>query len=175
MKNVNSWNVIFLVDECTPQKVVLLKRASDKTFAPDFYTGIGGKIGDIPGQETETPLDSAYRELMEETCGEINPFKIVLREFARCVYDDGRRLYYFYGQYGVTNLPYINPQEGSLMWVSVSDLLGHNLIPTTKAVCEEWAKRDYVTNRPFTLYVQETGKERTVSLVKAQKIEDGLT
>ncbi len=44
MSNQIEWNVIFLVDGDPPTKVVLLKRAEDKTFAPNKYTGIGGKV-----------------------------------------------------------------------------------------------------------------------------------
>lgn len=36
------WNVIFLLDQIPPTKIVFLKRADNKSFAAGWYTGIGG-------------------------------------------------------------------------------------------------------------------------------------
>jgi len=55
-KECKAWNVIFLVDQVPPTKAVLLKRAGNKSFAPNKYTGIGGKI-----ELNEDPLASANR------------------------------------------------------------------------------------------------------------------
>lgn len=85
----------FLLDKNSPTKIILLKSSAEKTFAPNFFTGIGGKIGDLPGLEEETVLGSAYRELKEETKDYLTKENTQLREFARCIYNSGLSLYYF--------------------------------------------------------------------------------
>lgn len=40
---MQKYTVVFLLDKKVPTKVVLLKRALGKKFAPGLYTGIGGK------------------------------------------------------------------------------------------------------------------------------------
>ncbi|MCA9896339.1 MAG: NUDIX domain-containing protein, partial [Anaerolineae bacterium] len=92
--SVQVWTVIFLLDSVQPQRVMMLKRAPWKPFAPDMYTGIGGKeeIG-------EGPLACALRELEEET-GLTN---IALTEFARCVLDGQKSLHYYRGIYPQPN------------------------------------------------------------------------
>jgi len=174
MAETQRLNVVFLINDNPPKKVILLKRASNKTFAPNFYTGIGGKIGDLPNFKNETPLESAYRELDEETEGEITRDNITLHEFARCIYESGPKLYYFWGKYSKNSLPNISPDDGTLYWVNTKELLQKDLIPTTLEVCKEWAKRKFRTDKPFTVYLRETGKERTVRLVKILGIENGL-
>jgi 8-oxo-dGTP pyrophosphatase MutT (NUDIX family) len=174
MTEVTKWNVIFLVDKNPANKIILLRRSPDKAYAPNFYTGIGGKIGDLSGLEDESPLESAYRELSEETENELNKEVIKLTEFARCIYEDGLRLYYFYGLYDGETPPRVNPKDGELSWVNVKDLFSKEIIPTTKAVCEEWAQRQFVLNKPFTIYVKESGKDKTVRLVEAINVVDDL-
>ena len=174
MVEIKKWNVIFLVNENPPDKVILLRRAPEKSFAPNFYTGIGGKIGDLPGHEDESVVDSAYRELAEETEGELNRENTKLNEFARCIYDSDLRLYYFWGQHIEDNPPHIDPKDGTLIWVTTDRLLDREFIPTTQAICTEWAKRGYRTDQPFTVRVKEIGMDRTVRLVETLNIEDGL-
>ncbi len=174
MVEQKEFTVTFLVDKEPPDKVVLLRRAADKSFAPGFYTGIGGKVGDSPEFENESALDSAYRELEEETEGELGKGNIELKEFARCVYDSGPVIYYFWGRYAEDKPPRISPSDGTLVWVGTGDLLDRDFIPTTQAVCEEWARRGFRTDSPFTIHVREVGRENTVRLVKVQKVKDGL-
>ena len=86
----NKWNVIFLVDKNPPSQIVMFKRTPDRDFAPNLYTGVGGKV-----EPKESIADSAHRELEEETG--IN--NIALTEFARVIIDGKLRLYYFWGIY----------------------------------------------------------------------------
>lgn len=166
--------MVFLIDKDPASKIILLRRSPEKSFAPNFYTGIGGKIGDLPGLENESVLDSAYRELAEETEGELNKENIKLEEFARCIYDSGLTIYYFWGKYVLNDLPHINSKDGTLSWVDVKQLLEKDIIPTTKAVCKEWSKRGFAISTPFTIYVREIGQEQTVRLVETLKVLDGL-
>lgn len=172
---VNQWTVIFLVDQNPLNEIVLLRRAPDKSFAPNWYTGIGGKVGDLPGLENETPLEAAYRELEEETEGELHARNILLTEFANCCYDSGLRLHYFWGIYPQNQPPHISPTDGALSWVSRKSLLNRDIIPTTQAVCQEWSRRDFLLNQPFTVFVREVGQDRGVRLVDVIRTSDGLT
>lgn len=174
MKKVTDWTVIFLVDQDPPSKIILLKRSAKKVFAPNFYVGIGGKVGDIVGFESETPLESAYRELAEETENNLTIDNITLYEFARCLYDSGLTLHYFWGMYKETKLPKISANDGTVEWVETDTLLDLAIIPTTKLVCAEWKKRGFNLNNKFTIYVSETGTQNTVRLVKLLKVADGL-
>lgn len=168
------WNVIFLVDGDPPSRIILLKRSAEKTYAPSFYTGIGGKIGDIEGLGNETPLESAYRELSEETLNSLNESNTKLSEFARVIYEDGSKLYYFWGKYNNNDLPNFELKDGNLQWVSTKEMLDYKIIPTTKAVCTEWSRRDFSLLKKFTVYLKELGKEETVKLVEVVKVVDML-
>ena len=48
------FTVIFLGDSTQPTKLVLLKRSADRKFAPNLYSGLGGKIGDQEEFKDET-------------------------------------------------------------------------------------------------------------------------
>lgn len=174
MEKVTKWTVIFLVDQDPPSKIILLKRSAKKTFAPNFYTGIGGKVGDIAGFENETPLESAYRELAEETENDLTIDNIVLHEFARCLYESGLTLHYFWGMYKEVKTPTISANDGTLEWVGTDNLFNFAIIPTTKAVCAEWKNRGFDLKVKFSVYVRETGTEDSVRLIETLKVVEGL-
>jgi len=168
------FTVIFLINNNPPAKVLLLKRAATKSFAPNYFTGIGGKVGDIPENSDESVLEGAYRELSEETEENLSKEIIKLRGCARCVLKGGIRLHYFWGEYFGIEPPRVNPLDGTLVWVAVEELLQRNIIPTTRVICKEWAQRGFKISCPFTVYVREIGMENTVRLVEVQKVEDEL-
>jgi 8-oxo-dGTP pyrophosphatase MutT (NUDIX family) len=172
MHEVRKWTVIFFIDSKKPTQIGLLKRSYAKSFASNFYTGIGGKIGDVEGFENETPLEGAYRELEEETIGELNADNVELSEFARCVHDTDLTIYYFWSI--CKNLPSVDESDGKLTWVDVGEVLSYHLIPTTKAVCTEWRRRNFSADQLFTVHVSELGVERTVRLVEVTKVTDEL-
>ncbi len=168
------WTVIFLGDATPPNKIMLLKRSPKTSYAPNFYTGIGGKIGDLPEFEDETPIEGAYRELSEESENELSNENISLKEFARCEYEDGSKLFYFFGIYNKPEIPHIDSEVGALDWVTTKDLDKYEIIPTTKNVCEEWAARSFDVNNPFTVFVKEIGMKGTVKLLEKIKTVEGL-
>lgn len=169
------WTVIFLVDDNPPRKIGLLQRAADKSFAPNWFTGLGGKIGDLAGSENETPLESAYRELEEETLGKVTKKNIKLVEFARYIYQGtDLKLYYFWGKYPKERLPTVGQDEGSFKWMEITEIFDREIIPTTREVCKEWAKRNFQTDKPWTIFAQELGWDRGVRRVKVLEVKDGL-
>ena len=154
------WSVIFLLDKNPLSKIVLLKRANFKKFAPNFYTGIGGKI-----ESGESPLKGAYRELKEETGLE----NITLTEFARCIVNNQKTLFYFWGIFP-DKVPECN--EGTLVWVEKDQILSKRIIPTTKSICTEWQKRGFAINKPFEIFTKEVSVENTSAKVEVLGIKD---
>ena len=122
----DTYTVIFLLDATPPTKLLLLKRASTKAFAPNWHTGVGGKV-----EEGETVITSAYRELAEET----GLSDIQLNPLATCTIEDYDTLAYFWGLYE-GDAPACD--EGDLFWVQIDDLFNYNIIPTTHTVLREW-------------------------------------
>lgn len=158
------WNVVFLLDNNPPQKIVLLKRVSSKSYAPNFYTGIGGKVD----PEDKSIESSAYRELKEETGVD----DVKLNEIARCIIDNKYVVYYFWGVYKNSNLP--KTEDGELEWVDIESLFDKEIIPTTRNMLEEWKKRGFKADATFTVNLKELGVERTVKLLETVEIREGL-
>lgn len=154
------WTVIFLLDSVQPQRVMMLKRAPWKPFAPDMYTGIGGKE-----ENGEGPLACALRELEEET-GLTN---IALTEFARCVLDGQKSLHYYRGIYPQPNPPACN--EGTLEWVALNNVLSLPIIPTTCEVVKIWQQRQFKLDGHFTVIEKSVGQHESYSLVEVVSVQ----
>lgn len=150
---MNSWNVIFLINQATPSKIVLLKRAANKKFAPGMYTGIGGKV-----EVGETFLDSACRELKEET-GITN---VTLKQCAKVIIDDTEELIYFWG---IFNEPLPLSDDGLLEWVSTTEVLNKNIIPTTFEMLKQWQSQNF-SPTPFELHVKTISEENGIKQVR---------
>lgn len=157
--SIPSWNVIFLLDKTPPSKIVLLKRAENKKFAPNMYTGVGGKV-----EDGETLLESAYRELEEETG--LNGIK--LQEFARAFINEEKLLCYFWGIYPKNILP--ESEDGTLEWTATSQILKKDLIPTTLTVCKYWANRSFSIDKPFIVYIKAVMEKSLVEKVVGSRI-----
>lgn len=159
---MNQWNVIFLLDKNPASKILMLKRSSTRKFAPNMYTGVGGKV-----EAGETLLESAYRELEEET-GFSN---VTLEYFAKVDIDTNEELHYFYGLYPKApnnhNLPTSN--EGILEWVPVENISQKNIIPTTLEMLKHWQSQNWKTT-PFTLNVKSISEENKVKKVKVLQL-----
>lgn len=154
---MNSWNVVFLIDQINPSKILLLKRAGNKKFAPGMYTGVGGKIE--PG---ETFIDSAYRELKEET----GIIKVELKQLAKVVIDNNQNLFYFWGIYN-SDLP--TSADGTLEWVSTNKILNKNIIPTTFEMLKQWQSQNF-SPTPFELHVKTISEENSIKQVTVTNI-----
>lgn len=143
------YTAIFLSNKYPFKKLIVLKRADWKKFAPLMYTGIGGKV-----ENGESVLEGALRELKEET--EITGIEII--EFARVTFGHGL-LHYFWGIYSKKNLPECN--EGDLEWKEINEILNLSIIPSTKLVLEEWSNRGFSLDKPWTMWM--SGKVDKVS------------
>lgn len=161
----NKLTVVFLVDQNPPKRILVFKRSSDRDFAPNMYTGIGGKI-----EVGETELEGALRELNEET----GISGILLKEFGRVIIDNNVRLYYFWGVYAGGELP--KSDVGKLEWVNTEDLLKKEMISTTLLFCKEWEKRKFAVDQPFTVFEKEIEWDtaKKVRINELVEIKEGL-
>ncbi len=154
---------IFLTDAIPARRILLLKRAADKKFAPNLYTGTGGKIE--PGEDQYV---GAKRELFEET-----GLSTALTEFGRIVINGKKRiLFQFHGIYNSNLIP--NCPEGVLEWVPVDKIFELPIIPTAKSFLEEWQKRGWNTDKPFTIYIQREDMNNPFTKVYSSEIIEGL-
>lgn len=113
-------------------RLLLLKRAAWKTFAPNRWTGIGGKV---EPDELGWLASSARRELFEETdLGPTEVSELTLRRtltFFRV--DEGLvSLLYFTGKTASDRVPVCN--EGTLAWFYPVELRRLDLLQNTGAV-----------------------------------------
>lgn len=124
----------------------MLKRASWMKFAPNRWTGIGGKI-----ESNENFSQSALRELLEETTiksTDISGF----REIANITFKgspvgdwpNGYRIVYYDAIYPHENLPPCN--EGLLQWVDISQLSTIDIIEDTKAALKVFTQKVFGKN-----------------------------
>lgn len=156
-------NACFLVDNlANPQQVLMLQRAATKQFAPNLWTGIGGKY-----EGEESLLEGVQRELLEET-GLISQ----LVEFARCSINNEKALHYFVGIADPTVTPHCN--EGAVAWVNTKSIFDREIIPTTRFVLEEWARRGFLSDRPFTVRLSRRDVHDAGSTWEHVEIDEGL-
>lgn len=160
---MNGFTVIFLGDSIPPKKLILMKRAADRTFAPNRYTGIGGKI-----EIGEGPMAGAIRELREET-GIVD---LPLIEFGRLFVNDEQIIHYFFGHDSLTVLP--KSDVGSLERVPDVEIMSKDWIPTTRFFVEEWQKRFWKIDQPFTVFIQRKIGSDVDSQVLSIKLEEGF-
>jgi 8-oxo-dGTP pyrophosphatase MutT (NUDIX family) len=156
------WNVVFLLDNNSPSKVVFLKRDEHKTFAGGWYTGVGGKHE----LTDRTKLSAAERELEEET-----GLKTPITHFATVIVDNVWHIYYFWGIHEGL-LPECN--EGTLEWLATDDILDKKIVRTTAGMVEEWRKRDFGVDRPWTMYTEKINTGEINGVEKLVEIKEGL-
>ena len=156
------YTTIFLADKTKPARFFLLKRAATKRFAPNLYTGFGGKV-----EEGETRKQGAYRELEEET-GLTN---IKLTEFGRLIINQQKILYQFFGVYVGEPL---SCNEGLVETVETDKLFFLPLIPTAKLFLEAWEQRNWRTTEHFTLLIERKNPEDVFSPILSVEAQPGL-
>ena len=157
------FTVVFLGDTKKPAHFLLLKRAEWKSFAPNLYTSFGGKF-----EEGETPLQCAERELKEET-GITN---VPLVEFGRLIINHKRVICLFFGVYNPAVLPECT--EGTVERVSVEGVFDKDLIPTARVYLQEWNKRNWDVQTPFTIFYERENILDVNAKVISEQIQEGL-
>lgn len=102
------------------EKVLCLKRSTNKRIAPGLWTGVGGHI---EPEEINDPEGSCLREVYEETGlqgSSITDFKL-LYIVHRIKENEIRQQYIFFGK--TTSTEVVSNDEGELHWIDASDLL----------------------------------------------------
>ncbi|HLZ10445.1 MAG TPA: NUDIX domain-containing protein [Chloroflexota bacterium] len=113
-------------------KLLLLRRSSTKTFAPDQWTGIGGRV---EPDEFDDLVSAAGRELFEET--DLRPTEVSPLALRRTLTfyrpDEGLvTLLYFTGTTSTGRPPAAS--EGSLAWIDPAALPEIDVIENTARV-----------------------------------------
>lgn len=157
------YTTIFLTDARKPSLLLLLERAADRKFAPNLYTGLGGKI-----EEGEDHPTCARRELTEET----GLTDVPLFEFARLIINRRKILCQFTGILKPGTVP--DCPEGRLWWLKPDEVFTKPLIPTAALFLGEWRARSWDTGRPFTLFVERERLEDINSPVTGRTVREGL-
>lgn len=97
MTALKVWTIIVLDDD-TREKVLLLRRSSDKKLLPSLITGIGGKVELEMGEAADIEA-AALRELEEETQIRREDIRDLRMRLATIITEDGltRMLYWMTG------------------------------------------------------------------------------
>src|ERR1700738_1718397 len=115
-------------------RLLLLQRADWKSFAPNRWTGLGGKV---EAAELQDLTGAAGRELFEET--DLTPVEVSPIELRRTLTfhrpSEGLVcLLYFTGRTSSDRVPACN--EGTLRWVRPEDLASLDVIDNSALVFE---------------------------------------
>lgn len=157
------YTTIFLTDAKEPARLLLLERAADRKFAPNLYTGLGGKV-----EEGEDQLTCARRELGEET----GLTDVPLFEFGRLIINRKKVLCQFTGTLEPGAVP--DCPEGRLWWLEMGNVFTKPLIPTAALFLREWQARGWDVGRPFTLFVERERLEDINSPLTGRAVFEGL-
>jgi hypothetical protein len=158
--------VVFFVDR-RAGRIGMLKRSSKVDFAPNMFTGVGGKI-----EKNEGNYTGAARELNEELVGAFD--RKDLSEFGRIIINGSAVISYFALPYEHDALPATAENIGDLSWASLDDVLGLEIIPTTKTFMEEWRKRDWDTSCPFSVLMRRADAADIKSPIISVEVQAGL-
>ncbi len=158
--------VVFFIDQKT-RRIGMLRRSGNVDFAPNMYTGVGGKI-----EKGEGNYSGAARELNEELVGTFE--KTSLHEFGRIIINGKAIISYFSLPFEADALPSTTENIGDLSWVSLDDIMQLEIIPTTKIFMEEWKKRAWDTSHPFTVSIQRADVSDIKSPVISVESQEGL-
>ena len=158
---------VFFVDE-TNRRIGMLKRAAGLDFAPNLFTGVGGKI-----EKGEGHRAGIIREIQEEIKGDI-PEVENITEIGRVIVNGKGIVSYFVLPYSGNVLPVADATVGAVQWVPFEQILNLDLIPTARHFFEEWHKRGFTRIDSFTIQLQREKFEDVHSSVISLEIKDGL-
>jgi len=123
---------IFIFNQ-SGKKILLLKRAANRRVHPGLVAGVGGKM-DCPFGKVETPLETAIREIEEET-GILNTDISDIRLAGITTADDrfGKWLIFqFIAKLKSDSVKFRDTDEGELFWADTDSISSLNLIPDLK-------------------------------------------
>jgi len=157
---LRNWVCAFLMND---DKYLLMKRNPNRSFSPNYWSGIGGKIEPL---EINDPLRACYREIEEETCiskdqiESINLLYIITR-------NRGKEIYQSYIYFGDTKVSETASnvgdstltEEGLLYWIPTEELLQLEFTVTYKVMIEHYLARD-MNDRDIYLGAVGTEAER---------------
>ncbi len=160
---------VFFIDEKNG-RMGMLKRAADNDFAPNLYTGVGGKV-----EKNEGHHAGIVREIDEELGdGKKNLQLEKIREVGRVIINNNAIVSYFALPFESDSLPATEKGIGTLEWVPFDALLNMQLIPTVIHFAGEWKRRGWDTQKPFTVFVTRENADDIYSPVSATIIKEGL-
>jgi 8-oxo-dGTP diphosphatase len=110
-------------------QILMMKRSKDRNLAPNVWTGIGGHIED---SEHNTPQESCFREILEETgitSSEIENLKLRYILFRKSR-DEIRQHFIYFGHSSKVDV--VNTDEGDLHWIDLSDIVNLEMPLTVK-------------------------------------------
>lgn len=159
--------VVFFLD-IKNRRIGMLKRAAGLDFAPNLYTGVGGKI-----EKDEGHIRGALRELAEEL-KEKDFSRENIQEFGRLIINQRNIISYFVLPYDKPELPGTEKNIGELGWMGLDAVLQADIIPTTRFFMEEWAKRDWSADHPFTVFLERKDANDINSDPVSVEVREGL-
>ncbi len=110
------------------KQILLMHRNKNRDLLPNYYSGIGGKMD---SNDKENPLETAYREILEESSYKKSELKNLTLKGLITVYDRwGKWLVFEF--VGIVKKKKFEkklvPHEGVLEWFNFSQLKNLNLI-----------------------------------------------
>ncbi|MDD5146348.1 MAG: NUDIX domain-containing protein [Candidatus Pacebacteria bacterium] len=112
---------------------LLLRRSSEKKFAPNVVHPIGGKL-----DPNENPYLGAQRELLEEAGIKVSNMKLeaVILELSphKKEMDNNWLIFHFSADYDSGEL--ITTDEGEFVWLKADDIIKQDLFPSVRQIIE---------------------------------------
>jgi 8-oxo-dGTP diphosphatase len=106
------------------EKVLMIKKASSRLFATEFWSGLGGHLEPT---ELNQPMKACIREIYEESGfqeKEIDELKLRYI-LLRIKEEEIRQQFVYFGK--VERTDFTNSEEGELYWINQDDLLNLQL------------------------------------------------
>ncbi|MFD2170804.1 NUDIX domain-containing protein [Tumebacillus lipolyticus] len=132
MNKIRTMNLAFLFHD---DDVLMIHRGAHKQIWPNKWSGVGGHV---EAHEHDDLRSSVLREIQEETGLSADAIDDLLLRYIMIRERDGelRQLYVYFGK---TRVREVNEtEEGELRWVSRSDWLNLDLIPTNRKMLEHY-------------------------------------
>lgn len=147
-------------------KVLMLKRATDRKIAPGLWTGIGGHL---EPEEINDPKRACIREIYEETGivqEEIRELKLKYI-LLRLKGTEVREQFVFFGE--TTKQEVIDTVEGSLYWVNIDTIHTLDMPWIIKSMIEHYLEIDRSFEEQYvgvmTVSLENTPEMRWTQLI----------